>query len=207
MRGKIVSARRGIGKIGAAAVGSSLLPRVSAMPDHALLEQESVQAFLMLAMIVCMFLAAFGGSCFALGYMAASRRGALSPKEEVSMQSCGVNSEEEHPLVSRTSVQKGAVKSPKVKAKASLSSASSSASSSVPTSSARRRATAALGIAPEQPPSPGVECSLPDETRSALQCPLCSQNMKLKRARHGGWFWGCSGYPDCRGHREPHAGT
>lgn len=44
-----------------------------------------------------------------------------------------------------------------------------------------------------------------DETRTAPACPVCGKPMRLRTARQGarvgGQFWGCSGYPDCRGTR------
>ena len=34
-------------------------------------------------------------------------------------------------------------------------------------------------------------------------CPLCNNTMKFKGARGGGWFYGCEGYPKCKGYRGP----
>ena len=33
-------------------------------------------------------------------------------------------------------------------------------------------------------------------------CPLCTTLMRIKPAGRGGWFYGCSGYPDCNGYRN-----
>ena len=45
-----------------------------------------------------------------------------------------------------------------------------------------------------------------DRTEKQLACPLCGKLMVLRTARKGGragsQFWGCSGYPECRGTRE-----
>ena len=35
-----------------------------------------------------------------------------------------------------------------------------------------------------------------------LICPLCTNIMRLKRARKGGWFYGCTEYPACKGYRN-----
>ena len=45
-----------------------------------------------------------------------------------------------------------------------------------------------------------------DRAKSAPACPACGKTMVLRTARHGkqigSQFWGCSGYPECRGTRE-----
>ena len=45
-----------------------------------------------------------------------------------------------------------------------------------------------------------------DRTEKQLTCPACGKLMVLRTARKGGRagsrFWGCSGYPECRGTRE-----
>jgi len=55
-----------------------------------------------------------------------------------------------------------------------------------------------LPTAGSRPASPGSESSAPT-------CPLCSRPMVKRTARRGagagGEFWGCTGYPDCRGTR------
>ena len=33
-------------------------------------------------------------------------------------------------------------------------------------------------------------------------CPLCTNIMRLKPARRGGWFYGCSEWPACNGYRN-----
>ena len=38
----------------------------------------------------------------------------------------------------------------------------------------------------------------------APNCPLCKSTMIFKAARKGGFFYGCSQWPNCRGHRNPH---
>ena len=44
-----------------------------------------------------------------------------------------------------------------------------------------------------------------DLTDKALNCPLCGQPLILRTARQGqragSQFWGCSGYPECKGTR------
>ena len=51
----------------------------------------------------------------------------------------------------------------------------------------------------ELPTSPGAPIATPP-------CPVCSKSMQLRTAkrgaRAGGQFWGCSGYPVCRGVRD-----
>lgn len=46
----------------------------------------------------------------------------------------------------------------------------------------------------------------PGPMPSAPECPLCGRMMALRTARHGAnagsQFWGCSGYPECRGTRK-----
>ena len=39
--------------------------------------------------------------------------------------------------------------------------------------------------------------------RPAPKCPKCDKVMIFKKARLGGFFWGCKGYPNCRGTRPP----
>ena len=39
--------------------------------------------------------------------------------------------------------------------------------------------------------------------RIVPMCPVCDENMVFKRAMRGGYFWGCSDYPICRGSRRP----
>jgi four helix bundle suffix protein len=45
-----------------------------------------------------------------------------------------------------------------------------------------------------------------DRSEKQLACPLCGKLMVLRTARQGGragsQFWGCSGYPECRGTRK-----
>lgn len=45
-----------------------------------------------------------------------------------------------------------------------------------------------------------------DRSEKQLDCPLCGKLMVLRTARKGGrrgsQFWGCSGYPECRGTRK-----
>jgi four helix bundle suffix protein len=46
----------------------------------------------------------------------------------------------------------------------------------------------------------------PQPPEDAPHCPKCGQTMVLRTARQGpnagSQFWGCSGYPDCRGTRK-----
>ena len=39
--------------------------------------------------------------------------------------------------------------------------------------------------------------------RPAPKCPKCDKAMIFKKAMRGGFFWGCTGYPNCRGSRPP----
>ena len=43
----------------------------------------------------------------------------------------------------------------------------------------------------------------PADTVERVECPLCNEHMVFKRAMRGGYFWGCSDYPICRGSRRP----
>ena len=36
----------------------------------------------------------------------------------------------------------------------------------------------------------------------SIICPLCTNLMRIKPAHRGGWFYGCSDYPDCNGYRN-----
>ena len=45
---------------------------------------------------------------------------------------------------------------------------------------------------PNQPPPP---------TAQTMLCPLCDGHMEIRRAGRGGKFWGCLGFPGCRGTR------
>ena len=45
---------------------------------------------------------------------------------------------------------------------------------------------------PNQPPPP---------TAQTMLCPLCDGPMEIRRAGRGGKFWGCLGFPGCRGTR------
>ncbi|MBI2232075.1 MAG: topoisomerase DNA-binding C4 zinc finger domain-containing protein, partial [Deltaproteobacteria bacterium] len=49
-----------------------------------------------------------------------------------------------------------------------------------------------------------------DRSEKELACPLCGKLMVLRTARKGGRagsrFWGCSGYPECKGTRELEGG-
>lgn len=46
----------------------------------------------------------------------------------------------------------------------------------------------------------------PQPTEPALPCPLCRKPMRLRTARQGATagnqFWGCTGYPECKGTRK-----
>lgn len=42
----------------------------------------------------------------------------------------------------------------------------------------------------------------PEPSQITYICPLCDYEMKLKRARKGGWFYGCSQWPNCNGSRN-----
>ena len=52
-----------------------------------------------------------------------------------------------------------------------------------------------------EPPLPAPTPTAPVAPR--VTCPLCEAEMTFKRARAGGFFYGCSRYPLCRGSRRP----
>ena len=49
------------------------------------------------------------------------------------------------------------------------------------------------GTNPEQTPAP---------SKITYICPLCDDEMQLKHAHKGGWFYGCSKWPVCNGYRN-----
>lgn len=55
-------------------------------------------------------------------------------------------------------------------------------------------------------PSRPAAAATPVEAESAPTCPLCSMSMVKRTAKRGanagGEFWGCTGYPACRGTRQ-----
>jgi restriction system protein len=54
-------------------------------------------------------------------------------------------------------------------------------------------------------PDPSDQTDLPDVLATALSCPTCGKPMVVRTARKGEragtQFWGCSGYPQCKGSR------
>ena len=67
---------------------------------------------------------------------------------------------------------------------------------------------AAARIAERRRQNQSDRSDVPDHTgkkQQATACPLCGQPMTLRTARQGqragSQFWGCSGYPDCKGTR------
>jgi len=69
------------------------------------------------------------------------------------------------------------------------------------------RATAASPLSPlaSGPEGPAARASLAGSAASAQTCPLCSKALVKRIARRGanagGEFWGCTGYPECKGTR------
>ena len=59
---------------------------------------------------------------------------------------------------------------------------------------------------PASPTQPTVSHAKTSGGSSAPTCPLCSNPMIMRRARRGanasGEFWGCTGYPTCKGSRQ-----
>ena len=59
---------------------------------------------------------------------------------------------------------------------------------------------------PASPASASVRRAPPPIVSSTPSCPLCSKPMIIRKARRGanagGEFWGCTGYPACKGTRE-----
>ena len=58
----------------------------------------------------------------------------------------------------------------------------------------------------EEVPIPGPQPTNQVNERRGVNvtiiCPLCTNIMRLKPAGRGGWFYGCSEYPTCRGYRN-----
>ena len=60
-----------------------------------------------------------------------------------------------------------------------------------------------------KPPAPQVPKKIarpPTGGSLPVPCPLCNSQLSLKKARHGGWFWGCQRWPECRGSRKQKEG-
>ena len=69
-----------------------------------------------------------------------------------------------------------------------------------------RQARAGLDRLPPGAPGLVATAALPNAARmQATSCPLCSKQMARRTAKRGtnagGEFWGCTGYPTCRGTR------
>lgn len=55
---------------------------------------------------------------------------------------------------------------------------------------------------PREPENNPNVIPIPDPSRIIYSCALCNSQMQYKKARHGGYFYGCSSWPDCKGTRD-----
>ena len=75
-----------------------------------------------------------------------------------------------------------------------------------PSTSSRATAATPSSSRASTPEAPGARSSTVGSATSAHTCPLCSKVMVKRTARRGanagGEFWGCTGYPECKGTKQ-----
>ena len=57
---------------------------------------------------------------------------------------------------------------------------------------------------PDPVPAKNQTDPIGKESTATPICPLCDRVMQLKPAHKGGWFYGCSQWPACKGYRNKH---